>query len=87
MIPSWIVWREVDRAMKNFPKAAASNLNDKSIIPFALYVDGLECDKRVRDLVKQATKRHALLGVVAKKLLGRTSYASLMQQLEQIAAA
>ena len=50
MVPSWIVWREVDRAMKNCSKAAASNLNDMSIISFALYVDALECDKRVREL-------------------------------------
>ncbi len=87
MIPSWIVWREVDRAMKNFPKAAASNLNDKAIIPFALYVDGLECDKRVRDSVKQAMKRHRLLAMIEKKLLRRKNYADLMLQLEHIAAA
>ena len=86
MVPSWIVWREVDRAMKNSSKAAASNLNDMSIISFALYVDALECDKRVREFVRQAAGRHPLIAVMEKRLVKWKNYADLTQQLERIAA-
>ncbi len=87
MVPSWITWREVDRAMKHFPKAAASNLNDRSIVSFALYVDSLECDKRIKDSVEQAARRHPLLAQIEKKLLNRKNYADLVTQLARIASA
>jgi hypothetical protein len=83
-IPSWIVWREVDRGMKSFPKTTASNITDKMIIPFGLYVDALESDKRVRDLVGRAAKKHSLLKIVNDRLLSRSNYTALLKQLEKV---
>jgi hypothetical protein len=85
MVPSWVVWREVDRAMKSSAKANASNVNDLSMIGFALYVDALECDKRVREFVRQGVTRHPLLAVVEKRLVKWKNYADLRRQLERIA--
>ena|SRR5438132_8201302 len=85
MIPSWVVWREVDRGIKAQPRAESGNVTDKMIIPFALYVDALECDKRVRDSVDRAARKHWQLGIVQSKLLQRENLSNLLVQLEQLA--
>jgi hypothetical protein len=85
-VPSWIVWRETDRAMKRLRKAEASSLADKWMLPFALYIDAFEADKRVCNCVREAETSHPLLKRVQKNLFRRRSVEELDDKLTALAA-
>lgn len=83
-LPSWVVWQEVDRAMKRLQKAEASSLNDKWMVPFSLYVDAMEVDKRVLDCVKQAAARHPLLKQVQSRLFRSRDLKDLSEKIDAL---
>lgn len=83
-VPSWIVWREVDRAMKRLQKAEASSLADKWMVPFALYVDGFEADKRVCHCIRDALPSHSLLKTVHDHVFRRRNLEDLGEKLEAL---
>ncbi len=85
-VPSWVVWREVDRAVKRLAKAEGSSLNDKMILPFALYVDALEVDKRIMDCVRQSAPRSALVQQIQPRIFRRKKLADLITKLESLVA-
>jgi hypothetical protein len=85
-VPSWVAWREVDRAVKRLAKAEGSSLNDKMMLPFALYVDALEVDKRIMDCVRQSASRSALVQQIRPRIFRRKSLADLITKLESLAA-
>lgn len=85
-VPSWIVWREVDRAMRRLQKAEGSSLADKWMVPFALYVDRFEVDKRVFHCVRDAARSNPLLRRVQDRLFRRRSMEELAQTLAGFAA-
>jgi hypothetical protein len=84
-LPSWIVWRELDRRLKQLPKASASDSNDTTIAPFGLYVDYIEVDKRIAELVRQASGQE-MLGLLQSRLVGYSSYKDLAKLLSQASA-
>ena len=86
-VPSWIVWREVDRTMKRLRKAEGSSLADKWMVPFALYVDKFETDKRVCHCIREALPSHPLLKIVHARIFRRSSLEDLAGKLEALAGA
>jgi hypothetical protein len=86
-VPSWVVYREVDRMMKRLQKAEGSSLGDKWVVGFALYLDGLEVDQRVYHCIRQASKSHPLMRTVESRVFRRKSLSDLAMILERIAHA
>lgn len=84
-VPSWMVWREVDREIKRLARAEGSSLMDKMILPFALYLDALEVDKRIHHCVRQAAKRSPLVKQIEHKVFKSGGIDTLAAQLEGIA--
>jgi hypothetical protein len=86
-LPSWIVWKEMDRSMKrHLRKAEGSSLIDKCIGPFGLYTDALELDKRGLESIRQGGSRHSLLRQLGEHTFRRRSWGDLVKQLEKIAS-
>lgn len=84
-LPSWIVWRQTNQAMKTLKKAEGSSLNDAMIVPFALYIDAVEVDKRVFHCVQQRRSRHPLMDRVATHLFCSKGLRGLASELENLA--
>lgn len=84
-VPSWIVWREVARTIRRLQKAEASTLNDKQMMPFALYLDGVEVDKRIRHCIREAVSSDPLMKIVDARVFRRKNLTDLANQLEKIA--
>jgi len=85
-LPSWIVWRQTTQAMKTLKKAEGSSLNDAMIVPFALYIDAVEVDKRVFHCVQQRRSRHPLMDRVVARLFCSKGLRDLASKLETMAA-
>jgi hypothetical protein len=47
MVPSWIVWRELDRVIRSYGKADDGNLTDLMLAPLALYLEKVQVDRRI----------------------------------------
>jgi hypothetical protein len=80
-IPSWMVWQEIDRRVRKLKRAEMGNLNDKHICAFGLYVDALNVDKRMAELLRQAAKDHALLRQVHAKVPAERGLSGLLKSL------
>jgi hypothetical protein len=83
-LPSWIVWRETNHAMKALKKAEGSSLNDAMVVPFALYIDAVEVDKRVFHCVQKASSRHVLMKRACKRLFRTKGLRDLADYLERL---
>jgi hypothetical protein len=71
-VPSWVVWEQVDRRMKQLHRAEIGNVNDKHIVGFGLFVDVLNVDKRVAECLRQAAGHDALIQQIYRRVpLGR----------------
>jgi hypothetical protein len=81
-IPSWVVWEQVDRRMKQLPRAEIGNVNDKHIVGFGLYVDVLNVDKRVAECLRQAAGHHALILQVYRRVPVERGLAGLIARLK-----
>jgi len=86
MLPSWLVWRDVDHAVKRLPKAESGNVNDKLIVPFGLYVDGLQLDKRIRNCVSEQARKSKLMAIIRSRLVSGGDYQRLASELDVIAS-
>jgi hypothetical protein len=80
-IPSWMVWQEIDRRIKALKRAEIGNLNDKHISAFGLYVDVLNVDKRIAEILRQAAKNHALLRRVYAAVPQARGFSGLLERL------
>ena len=82
-VPSWVVWQEVDRRLRQFPKAETGNMHDKYAASFGLYVDVLNVDKRIADIIRQAAREHPLLETLNKRIPKRRGFDGLVLALRQ----
>ena len=80
-IPSWVVWQEIDRRIKNLKKAEIGNLNDKHIPAFGLYVDVLNVDKRIAEILRQAANDHPLLRRVYATVPKKRGFSGMLDSL------
>jgi hypothetical protein len=85
MLPSWVVWSGLSRALLKLPKAESGNLNDKSIVPFGLYVDSLQVDKRIRDAIRRVARSSKLFATLQSKLFEGTDYKRLCEEIDDLA--
>ena len=85
-LPSWIVWRQTDQAMKTLKRAEGSSLSDAMIVPFSLYVDAVEVDKRVFHCVRQRRSHHPLMDKAASSLFCSRGLSDLATWLERLAS-
>lgn len=86
VVPSWVVWRELNRALKRLKNVEGSSLNDAKIAPFALYVDALETDKRVYDCVRQAAQVNPLLRLVSTRVFRTRNLKELAERVEALSS-
>jgi hypothetical protein len=84
-MPSWIVWREINRLTPRLENAEAGNVNDQNIAAFGPYLDSLQVDKRTKHLVDQCRSKHPLLESLFGRLFTNTNYVKLATILEGIA--
>lgn len=82
MLPSWVVWHELDRAIRRLPKAEAGNINDKMVAAFGLYVDHIQLDKRIRHFVNELAPKSELFALIQSRLIAGGDNASLVRELE-----
>jgi hypothetical protein len=80
-----MVWRQTNQAMKTLKRAEGSSINDEMIVPFALYVDAVEVDKRVFHCVQQRRSRHPLMDKAASRLFCSRGLSDLATRLEKLA--
>jgi hypothetical protein len=73
-IPSWIIWREIDKMMKNEPRAHGSNVIDKHVSILALYVDIFITDKRVSNYFRQLKQQKPILSGYFNKIIKLSHY-------------
>jgi hypothetical protein len=85
LVPSWIVWREVNRSIKKLEKAEGSSITDSLIVPFSLYLDAVEVDKRIWHCLQDAAHRHPLLRRAQRQTFRSGSLSDLADDLEKIA--
>ena len=81
-IPSWVVWEQVDRRMKQLPRAEIGNVNDKHIVGFGLFVDVLNVDKRVAECLRQAAGHHAIIAQIYRRVLVGRGLSGLIERLK-----
>ncbi len=67
-IPAWVIWQEVDGRMKQLATAEIGNVNDKHMLNFGPYVDVMNVDKRIADLLRQASSVDPLLAQVYRRV-------------------
>ncbi len=82
-VPSWFVWQEIDRRLRQLPKAETGNMHDKYAASFGLYVDVLNVDKRIADIIRQAAREHPLLETLHKRIPKRRGFDGLVLALRQ----
>ena len=82
-LPAWVVWQEVDRRLKQLPNAQLGNLNDKHLLDFGLYVDVINVDKRIADLLRQAAGGHPLLRRVYGRIPQGRGMSGLLKHLQK----
>ncbi|MEK7683914.1 MAG: hypothetical protein AAB466_00675 [Verrucomicrobiota bacterium] len=81
-VPSWCVWQELDCRIKQFTSAEIGNVNDKHIAAFGLYVDLLNVDKRIAELLRQAGSSPGLLLQVYKRVPRKHGLSGLLDALK-----
>lgn len=84
-VPSWLVWKGLTRAIRRLRKAEASSFNDKLMLPFALYLDGVEVDKRIRNCVREGAPSDPFMGIVNERVFHRKTLKDLAASLKKIA--
>jgi len=82
-IPAWFIWQEVDRRMKDLQRAEIGNVNDKHMLAFGPYVEVMNVDKRIADLLRQAAKHHDLLQKVYRRVPEGRGIAGLLAHLRK----
>jgi hypothetical protein len=82
-VPSWMVWQETSTQMRSIPRASIGNINDALMASFGPYLDVIDVDKRTRDSIKKASRRHPLLAAVLKKVPDRSGFGGLVEFLER----
>jgi hypothetical protein len=85
MLPSWVIWQGLSRALLKLPKAERGNVNDKSIVPFGLYLDRLQVDKRIRDAIRRVARSSNLFATLQSKLFEATDYKRLCEEIDDLA--
>lgn len=80
-LPSWIIWRELDKLMKNENRAQGSNLIDKYVAAFSLYCDALVIDKRVHDYFRQLKPKLPTVSPFFSKIIKVSNYTEISQVL------
>ncbi len=81
VVPSWVVWQEVDRRIKKLPKAESGNVNDKHMVGFGPYVDVINVDKRIADALRQASRKHSLLKLIYDRVPKRRGFIGLVEAM------
>lgn len=81
-LPSWLIWEQVDRRMKQFKRAEIGNVNDKYMLSFGPYVDVLNVDKRIAELLRQAAGESTLLNQIYRRVPTGRGLAGLIDRLK-----
>jgi hypothetical protein len=78
-----IIWHEVDCRLTQLPRAEVGNINDKHILAFSPYVDAVNVDKRIADMLRQAARHQPLLSMVYDRIPKRRGIPGLVEHLRK----
>jgi hypothetical protein len=81
-LPSWVVWNELHRKILRMPKSQIGNGNDKNIAAFGLYVDVLDVDKRIVEMLQQSSRENSLLLEVFKRVPKKRGLIGVLEAIE-----
>lgn len=83
-IPSWFLWSELDKRIKNEKYATGSSMLDKYFAAFALYTDILIVDKRIKEYINQIAKKHKKFSFIKDRTIKLAKYEELNNQLGKL---
>lgn len=83
-VPAWMIWQEVDRRIKSLPHAEIGNVNDKHMLGFSSYVEVMNVDKRIAELLRQAACDHQLLKKVYERVPRGRGLQGLVERLRKV---
>lgn len=83
-MPSWKIWRFLDEHVRQDSRARGSNLTDKQLSCWGIYLDGIEVDKRMREYIRQGTANNSIIDALSQRLIRGGTYRKLLQELEKI---
>jgi len=86
MVPSWIVWRELDRVVRSYGKADDGNLTDLMLAPLALYLEKVQVDRRIFDCARRAKESNPLLSGLQTRMFRTTGsdHGKLYREMEKL---
>lgn len=80
-IPSWIIWRELDKIIRTEKRAHGSNLLDKYMAVLALYVDFFISDKRICECFRQLQNKLPNLSEFENRVFKLSCFSDLEKKL------
>jgi len=84
VIPSWLIWVELDKKSREEKRAAGSNIIDKYLASLAFYADILIVDKTVKEYFKQITQKHKKYSFINNHIIKLSKYENLGKQLDTL---
>ena len=81
-LPSWLVHNSIKRKLKTMPHVEVGNMNDMNICEFGPYVDVLNVDKRISEMIKQCAKHSDLFKLVLSKVPLERGFTGLVSALK-----
>jgi hypothetical protein len=73
----WVIWKHMDKAMRNENRAHGSNIQDKHMGILALFVDVYTVDKRVHEYFRQLSQKEPNVFSRLGKVIKLSNYLEL----------
>ena len=75
---TWVIWEHLDRAMKYEKRAHGSNIQDKHMGIFSLFVDVFTADRRVNEYFRQLSRKNPELSACLGNIVNLSNYSELI---------
>ena len=83
-IPSWFIWVELDKKIKEEKYATGSNIIDKYLASLAFYADILVVDKRLKEYLKQIFQKNKEYSLISAHIIKLPRYEDMEKQLDNL---
>ena len=85
-LPFWSIWEELDRGIGAQHRAEIGNINDAHIVEFGPYVDLLNVDKRIADVLRRTAQHNPLLRKVYERVPSERGIKGVLSALKKAQA-
>lgn len=83
-IPSWFIWLEIDKKIKEEKRASGSSIIDKYLAALVFYSDILIVDKRLKEYFTQICRKNKPYSFVNKRVISLSNYGDLDEMLQRM---